>query len=153
MFFGGTSFAELPWATSGPDTGVIVNVNGNQLNITIGSVGIIATAIIEDPNGSQVTLGTGALTITGDANFTVTGNATTLGIGNFVVTAAANVNVTGNTLTLATGNATRWRSCYQGGAADLGAHRPRHFLSFATCPRRPARNTWQPPCTCCCRET
>jgi hypothetical protein len=100
------SFAELPWATSGPDTGVLINATGNSLNITIGSVGIIATAIIEDPNGSQVTLGTGDLTITGDANFTVTGNATALGIGNFVVTAAATANVTGNTLTLATGNVT-----------------------------------------------
>jgi hypothetical protein len=36
------SFAEFPFATVAPDTGVIINVNGNQLNITIGSVGIIA---------------------------------------------------------------------------------------------------------------
>ena len=98
------SFAEFPFATVAPDTGVIINVNGNQLNITIGSVGIIATAIIEDPNGSQVTLGTGALTITGDANFTVTGSQVALGLGNITVTADANHTVTGNALTLATGN-------------------------------------------------
>ena len=100
------SFAELPWATSGPDTGVLINATGNSLNITIGSVGIIATAIIEDPNGSQVTLGTGALTITGDANFTVTGSQVSLGLGNFTITADANINATGNALTLATGNVT-----------------------------------------------
>jgi hypothetical protein len=42
------SFAEFPFATVAPDTGVIINVNGNQLNITIGSVGIIAESIIEN---------------------------------------------------------------------------------------------------------
>jgi hypothetical protein len=106
MLFGESTFAEVAFSSSPRDANVTVSVVKNQLNITIGSVGIIATAIIEDPDASQVTLGTGALTITADANFTVTGNTTALGIGNFVVTAAANVNVTGNTLTLATGNVT-----------------------------------------------
>ena len=68
------SFAEFPFATVAPDTGVIINANGNQLNITIGSVGIIATAIIEDPDPNRLTLGLGTLTITGDANLNVTGS-------------------------------------------------------------------------------
>ena len=100
------SFAELPQATSGPDTGVLVTATGNTLNITIGSVGIIATAIIEDPNGSQVTLGLGTLTITGDASYTLLKNELSLGLGTIVVTAGATVNPTNNTLTLATGNVT-----------------------------------------------
>ena len=100
------SFAELPWATSGPDTGVLVTATGNTLNITIGSVGIIATAIIEDPDPNRLTLGLGTLTITGDANFNVTGSQVSLGLGNFVITADANINATGNALTLATGNVT-----------------------------------------------
>ena len=98
------SFAEFPFATVAPDTGVIINANGNQLNITIGSVGIIAEAIIEDPDPNQVTLGLGTLSITGDANFTVTGSQVALGLGNIIVTADANHTVTGNALTLATGN-------------------------------------------------
>ena len=98
------SFAEFPFATVAPDTGVIINANGNQLNITIGSVGIIASAIIEDPDPNQVTLGLGTLSITGDANFTVTGSQVALGLGNIIVTADANHTVTGNALTLATGN-------------------------------------------------
>ena len=98
------SFAEFPFATVAPDTGVIINANGNQLNITIGSVGIIAEAIIEDPDPNQVTLGLGTLSITGDANFTVTGSQVVLGLGNIIVTADANHTVTGNALTLATGN-------------------------------------------------
>jgi hypothetical protein len=104
MLFGESTFAEVAFSSSPRDANVIVSVIKNQLNITIGSVGIIASAIIEDPDPNQVTLGLGILTITGDANFTVTGSQVALGIGNFVVTAAANVNVTGNTLTLATGN-------------------------------------------------
>ena len=100
------SFAELPWATSGPDTGVLVSATGNTLNITIGSVGIIATAIIEDPDPSQVTLGLGTLTISGDASYTLLKNELSLGLGTIVVTAGATVNPTNNTLTLATGNVT-----------------------------------------------
>ena len=100
------SFAEFPFATVAPDTGVIINVNGNQLNITIGSVGTIAESIVEnvDPNG--LTLGLGTLAITGDANFNVTGSQVSLGLGNFTITADANINATGNALTLATGNVT-----------------------------------------------
>ena len=100
------SFAELPWATSGPDTGVLVSTTGNSLNITIGSVGIIATAIIEDPDPSQVTLGLGTLTISGDASYTLLKNELALGIGTIVVTAGATVVPVKNELTLATGNVT-----------------------------------------------
>ncbi len=104
MSLGFDAIAALPFATSGPDNDVLVSTTGNALNITIGSVGIIADAVTEVPDPNQVTLGLGTLTITGDSNFTVTGNATTLSIGSFTVTADANHEVTGNSLTLATGN-------------------------------------------------
>jgi len=100
------SFAELPWATSGPDTGVLVTATGNTLNITIGSIGIIATAVVEDPDPNRLTLGLGTLTVTGDASYTLLKNELSLGIGTIVVTAGATVNPTNNTLTLATGNVT-----------------------------------------------
>ena len=106
MSLGFDAIAALPFATSGPDTDVIVSTTGNALTITIGSVGIIADSVVQDPTPNQVTLGLGTLTITGDANFSVTGNATSLGIGSFTVTADANHTVTGNALTLATGSVT-----------------------------------------------
>ena len=106
MSLGFDAIAALPFATSGPDTDVIVSTTGNALTITIGSVGIIADSVVQDPDPNQVTLGLGTLTITGDANFSVTGNATSLGIGSFTVTADANHTVTGNALTLATGSVT-----------------------------------------------
>lgn len=106
MLFGFASFAERPFSTVDDDNNVTIQVTGNTLSISIGSAGITADSIIEDPTGSQVTLGTGTLTITADANFSVTGNATSLSIGTVTVTAGATANVTGNALTIATGNVT-----------------------------------------------
>ena len=104
MSLGFDAISALPFATSGPDSDVLVSTTGNALSISIGSVGIIADAITEDADPNRLTLGLGTLTITGDSNFTVTGNATSLGLGSFTVTADANASVTGNALTLATGN-------------------------------------------------
>ena len=106
MSLGFDAISALPFATSGPDSDVLVSTTGNALTITIGSIGIIADSVVQDPDPNQVTLGLGTLTITGDANFSVTGNATSLGLGSFTVTADANHTVTGNALTLATGNVT-----------------------------------------------
>ena len=106
MSLGFDAISALPFATSGPDNDVLVSTTGNALTITIGSIGIIADSVVQDPNPNQVTLGLGTLTISGDSNFTVTGNATSLGLGSFTVTADASVSPTGNALTLATGNVT-----------------------------------------------
>jgi hypothetical protein len=106
MLFGTASFAETPFASLPTDGNVEVAVSKNALTITIGSVGIIADSVVENLTPNQVTLGTGTLTITADANHTVTANPLSLDIGTFVVTADANTSVTGNSLTLATGNVT-----------------------------------------------
>ena len=106
MSLGFDAISTLPFATSTNIGAVNVNVTGNALTITIGSVGIIADSIVEDVVGSQVTLGLGTLTISGKANVSVTGSQVALGLGTIVVTADANAVVTGNALTLATGNVT-----------------------------------------------
>ena len=106
MSLGFDAIAALPFATSTNIGAVNVNVTGNALTITIGSVGIIADSIVEDVVGSQVTLGLGTLTISGAANVSVTGSQVALGLGTIVVTADANVSPTGNALTLATGSVT-----------------------------------------------
>ena len=106
MLFGESTFAEVAFSSSPRDANVTVSVIKNQLNITIGSVGIIAESIVEDVDPNRLTLGLGILAITGDANFNVTGSQVSLGLGNFVITADANINATGNALTLATGNVT-----------------------------------------------
>ena len=106
MSLGFDAISALPFATSGPDSDVSVAVTGNSLSITIGSVGIIADAVTENLTPNAVSLGTGTLTITADANHTVTGNAVSLGIGAFTVNIDTNVTPSGNSLTLATGNVT-----------------------------------------------
>ena len=79
MLFGFASFAGLPFSTSGPPV-TYVAVTGNAL-----------------------TLGTGSVTITGDANVTAVKNALAISIGSATITANANVSPTGSGLTLATG--------------------------------------------------
>ena len=106
MSLGFDAISALPFATSGPDNSVNVVVTKNALTITIGSVGIIADSIVEDPDPNQVTLGLGTLTISGKANVSLTGSQVSLGLGTITVTADANVSPTGNALTLATGNVT-----------------------------------------------
>ena len=106
MSLGFDAIAALPFATSGPDSDVLVSTTGNALTFTIGSVGIIADAVTEDATPNPLTLGLGTLSITGQANISVTANPLTLGVGTVTVTADANAPVTGNALTLATGNVT-----------------------------------------------
>ena len=106
MSLGFDAISALPFATSGPDTDVSVSVTGNSLNITIGSVGIIADAVTENLTPNAVTLGTGTLSIRTDVDHTVTGSQVTLNIGNFTVSTAVDVLPSGVDLTLATGNVT-----------------------------------------------
>ena len=106
MSLGFDAISALPFATSGPDSDVSIAVTGNSLSITIGSVGIIADAVTEEADPNRLALGTGTLSITADANHTVTGNAVSLGIGAFTINIDTNVTPTGNSLTLTTKNVT-----------------------------------------------
>ena len=132
MSLGFDAISALPFATSGPDSDVSVVVTGNSLSITIGSVGIIADAVTENLTPNQLALGTGTLTITADANHTVTGNAVSLGIGAFTVNIDTNVTPSGNSLTLATGNVTI--------TADAGVSPTGNALSLDTV--EPGVITW-----------
>jgi len=106
MLFGFASFAELPFSTVGDDNNVTIQVTGNTLQLSIGDINIVAGTIVEIPNPNRLTLGVGTVTITADANISVTGNATSISIGTPIVTAGATVSPTGNTLTLSTGTVT-----------------------------------------------
>ena len=106
MLFGFASFAERPFSTVDDDNNVTIQVTGNTLQLSIGNINIIAGTVVEIPNPNRLTLGTGAITITADANLSVTGNATTLSVGTVVASGGATTNVTGNALTLSTGSVT-----------------------------------------------
>ena len=106
MLLGFASFAELPFSTAGPDNSVTISATANTLAITIGNPGITADAIIEIPSPSQVTLGLGTVTITGDANLTAVKNQLTLGTGIVTVSADANVTAVKNSLVISSGSVT-----------------------------------------------
>ena len=106
MSLGFDAISALPFATSGPDSDVSVSVVGNSLNITIGSVGIIADAVTEEADPNRLTLGLGTLSITADANHTLTGSQVTLNIGNVSISTDVTALPSGVDLTLATGNVT-----------------------------------------------
>jgi len=79
MLLGFAAFAELPFSTAGPPV-TYVAVTGNAL-----------------------TLGTGSVTITGDANITAVKISLVISIGSATITTTAVVVPTGSALTLATG--------------------------------------------------
>jgi len=79
MLLGFAAFAELPFSTGGPPV-TYVTVTGNAL-----------------------TLGTGSVTITADANVTAVKISLVISIGSATITADANVTPEANALTLATG--------------------------------------------------
>ena len=132
MSLGFDAISALPFATSGPDSDVSVAVTGNSLNITIGSVGIIADAVTENLTPNQVTLGLGTLSIRTDVDHSVTGSQVTLNIGNFTISTDVYVLPSGVDLTLATGNVTI--------TADAGVSPTGSGLSLSTV--EPGVITW-----------
>jgi len=106
MLLGIASFAELPISTAGPDNSVTITAVKNQLTLSIGNPGITADSIVEIPDGSDVVLGLGTLTISGDANLSPTGSQVSLGVGTVTVTAGATIAASGNSLVISSGTVT-----------------------------------------------
>ena len=98
MLLGFSSFAERPFSTVDDDNDVTIQVTGNTLQLSIGNINVIAGTVVEIPNPNRLTLGTGAITISGSASVAVTGNATTLSVGTVVASGGATATTTGNAL-------------------------------------------------------
>ena len=105
MLLGSSSFAGLPFASITNKNNVTITVTKNELSISIGNPGITADSITEVPTGSQVTLGTGTVTVSGDANLTAVKNQVVITSGTVTITASADVTPTGSTFVLSTGTA------------------------------------------------
>ena len=61
MYFGGSTFAGAPFADPGGVT-VFVNVTGNRVNVSTGTVGITASARIL-PSGNEIEVSIGNVTV------------------------------------------------------------------------------------------
>ena len=103
---GFNAFAQFPFATVHEDGNVTIIATKNELTISIGNPGITADSIVEIPDGSEVVLGLGSLTITADANVTGVKNELVLGTGTVTVSADANVTAVKNELVISTGTVT-----------------------------------------------
>ena len=106
MLLGFAAFAERPFSTVADDNSVTITATANTLAISIGNPGISADAIIEDPTGSQVTLGIGTVTLTADANITGVKNELVLGTGTVTVSAGATAEPSGNSVVISSGTVT-----------------------------------------------
>ena len=106
MSLGFDAIAALPFATSGPDTDVTINVSNNTLTIGIGNPAISADSITEVPDPNRLTLGIGTLTITADANVSPTGSQVVLNTGTADASTSVDITPSDNQLTLSTGSVT-----------------------------------------------
>ena len=107
MLFGSDyGFASLPFASITNQNNVTITAAKTQLSISIGNPGITADSIVEIPDGSDVVLGFGTVTITADANVSPTGSQVTLGTGTVSVSADANYTPSGNSVVITSGTVT-----------------------------------------------
>ena len=107
MLFGSDyGFGSLPFASITNQNSVTITATKNELTISIGNPGITADAITEIPDGSQVVLGLGTVTLTADANVTAVKNELVLGTGTVTVSADANVTAVKNELVISSGTVT-----------------------------------------------
>tara|TARA_Y100000310_G_scaffold320262_1_gene376525 strand:- start:401 stop:850 length:450 start_codon:yes stop_codon:yes gene_type:complete len=106
MLFGFAAFAERPFSTVADDGDVTITLTANTLSISIGNPGITADSIVETVVGSQVTLGTGTVTISVNADVTAVKNELVLGTGTVTISADANVTAVKNELVISSGTVT-----------------------------------------------
>ena len=106
MLFGFAAFAERPFSTVADDGDVTITATANTLAISIGNPGITADSIVETVVGSQVTLGTGTVTISANADVTAVKNELVLGTGTVTVSANADVTAVKNELVISSGTVT-----------------------------------------------
>ena len=106
MLLGFDTFARFPFSTVGDDNSVSIVVSGNNLILTIGPVGISATAITQTSGADPLLLGIGTITISGTGQTNVTGSPLIMATGSVTVSATAGVTVTGNQLTITDGTVT-----------------------------------------------
>ena len=101
MFFGASSFSEIPFASTVPLTAHI-GISANPLTFAIGNVNIYATSIIEVVAADPLDLTSTMPTVTTTVNLTASANPLTFSIGTSVISGDANVTAASNALTITT---------------------------------------------------
>ena len=106
MNLGFDAISQFPISQVGADNVVTITVTGNNLIANVGNPNISADSVTENITGTQLTLGTGTVTIVGTANLEASKNPITLGTGTVTVAGNADIEVSGNNLIIRSGSVT-----------------------------------------------
>ena len=100
MSLGFDAISALPFATSGNEGNVTINVSANALTISVGAstaTGQAANVIVA---GDPLTMGSGAVTVTANANINISASPLTLNSALVTASSSVDFNVNGMPLTL-----------------------------------------------------
>jgi lipopolysaccharide export system protein LptA len=100
MSLGFDAISALPFAASGNEGNVTINVSANALTLSVGTptaTGEAANVII---SGDPLTIGSGLVTLTADANVNITASPLSLNSALVTASGSANINISGMPLTL-----------------------------------------------------
>jgi len=100
MSLGFDAISALPFAASGNEGNVTINVTGNALTISVGATIATGEAANIFPPGNPLTLASGLVTLTADANVNITASPLTLNSALVTASGAGNISISGMPLTL-----------------------------------------------------
>ena len=100
MSLGFDAIAALPFATTTLVGNVNINVTANALTLSVGATIATGEAANLFPDGNPLTLASGLVTVTADANVNISASPLTLNSALVTASSSVDINITGMPLTL-----------------------------------------------------
>ena len=100
MSLGFDAISALPFAASGNEGNVTINVSANALTLSVGASTATGDAANIFPNGNPLTLASGLVTLTANANVNISASPLTLNSALVTASSSVDINITGMPLTL-----------------------------------------------------
>ena len=100
MSLGFDAISALPFAASGNEGNVTINVSANALTISLGATTATGQAANVIIGSDPLTLASGLVTVTADANVNISASPLTLNSALVTASGEGNINITGMPLTL-----------------------------------------------------
>ena len=100
MSLGFDAIAALPFAASGNEGNVTINVSANALTISLGATTATGQAANVIIGSDPLTLASGVFTLRADANVNITASPLTLNSALVTASSSVDINITGMPLTL-----------------------------------------------------
>ena len=100
MSLGFDAIAALPFAASGNEGNVTINVTANALTLSVGASTATGQAANVIVGSDPLTLASGLVTLTADANVNISASPLTLNSALVTASSSVDINITGMPLTL-----------------------------------------------------